>query len=106
MYFEPRQTGRQSALLSAARRGELMRLRNMGSIPGRPRDVSAFYAQSRSVVRFMMDSYGEDRMAAMLKAIDGGQRIERAVQETYGMSLDELEREWRVWIAGSIPAVR
>ena len=106
MYFEPRQTGRGSALLSAARRGELMRLRNMGSIPGRPRDVSAFYAQSRSVVRFMMDSYGEDRMAALLKAIDGGHRIERAVQETYGMSLDELEREWRVWLAGSIPGVR
>ena len=54
----------------------------------------------------MMDSYGEDRMATMLKAIDGGHRIERAVQETYGMSLDELEREWRVWLAGSIPGVR
>ena len=106
MYFEPRQTGRNSALISSARRGELMRLRNMGSVPGRPHDVGAFYAQARSVVRFMMDSYGEDRMSAVLRAIDGGLRIDQAVQDIYGMSLDDLEREWRVWLAGSISGVR
>ena len=106
MYFEPRQAGRDSALLSAARRGELMRLRNMGSVPGRPHDVGAFYAQARSVVRFMMDSYGQDRMSDLLRAIDGGLRIDQAVQDTYGMSLDDLEREWRVWLAGSIPGLR
>ena len=106
MYFEPRQGGRDSALLSAARRGELMRLRNMGSIPGRPHDVGAFYAQAQSVVRFMMDSYGEDRMSDLLRAIDGGLRIDQAVQDTYGISLDDLEREWRVWLAGTIPGLR
>ena len=106
MYFEPRQTGRNSALISAARRGELMRLRNMGSVPGRPHDVGAFYAQARSVVRFMMDSYGQGRMAEMLRAIDGGHRIDSAIRDTYDMSLEELEREWRVWLAGSISGVR
>ena len=104
MYFEPGSRGRDSTLLRAAQQDELLSLRNMGSVPGRPGDVRLFYAQARSIVDYLMDAYEQDRMAAMLSAINDGVRIEQAVEAAYGMSLDDLEQEWRGQLGGELSA--
>ena len=104
MYFEPGSGRRDSTVLRAAERDELLSLRSMGSVPGRPSDVRLFYAQAQSIVDYMMETYGPERMGTTLKAINEGNRIDQAVQVAYGMSLDDLEREWQGQLGGTVSA--
>ena len=101
MYFEFSPRGREATVSQAANRGRLLRLRSMGTIPGKPQDVRNFYAQSWSLVKHMMDAHGRERMAVLLGAINRGSSIEEAVPEAYGMSLDALEREWKGQFTGA-----
>lgn len=100
MYFEPSPRGREVVVSQALREDRLLPLRSMGNIPGRPRDIGIFYAQSLSVVRHMMDAHGQERMAALIMAINDGKGVEEAVPEVYRMSLEELEQEWKSQLAG------
>ena len=100
MYFESGPRSPSTTLERAARRGRLMPLRSMGSVPGRPFDVAMFYDQSRDVVRYMMNVHGKQKMAALLRAINEGKRIEKAVFAAYAMSLEELERDSRARLLG------
>ena len=100
MYFEPSGSRRESELAWAAGRGDLLRLRHMRTVPGRPDDVRLFYAQSASVVRFMADRFGEDRLANLFSAIGDGQSAEQAIATTYGMTVDQLDAAWRGHITG------
>jgi hypothetical protein len=104
MYFEPGSGRRDSTVLRAAERDELLSLRSTGSVPGRPSDVRLFYAQAQSIVDYMMETYGPERMGTTLKAINEGNRIDQAVQVAYGMSLDDLEREWQGQLGGTVSA--
>ena len=99
MYFESGSRGREVAVSRALREDRLLPLRSMGNIPGRPRDIGIFYAQSLSVVRHLMDAHGQERMAALLMAINEGKGVEEAVREVYGTSLEELEQEWKSQLA-------
>lgn len=96
MYFES-DSGRRAATVSAAARdGNLLPLRGMGSVPGLPRDVRLFYAESWSIVNHMMQVHGTERMAALLRAINEGMPIEDAVQHAYGLTIQQLELDWKV----------
>jgi hypothetical protein len=100
MYFESSVRGRDVTVSRAADRGGLFPLRSMGSVPGRPEDVRLFYAQSWSVVTHMMSVHGEARMSALLEAIDDGEPVADAVQTAYGLTLDELQRQWQDGLRG------
>jgi hypothetical protein len=100
MYFESGRGFGESALLGADRDGDLLPLRGMASQPGRPRDVSLFYAKSQHVVRYMMDTYGDGAMAALLGAINDGLSIDAALRQAYGVGLNELDRQWSAQLAG------
>ena len=50
----------------------------------------------------MMETYGPDRMTALLGAIDAGMGVEEAVRVAYGFSLDELESRWKRQLGGSV----
>ena len=104
MYFEPGSGRRDSTVLRAAERNELLPLRSMGSVPGRPSDVRLFYAQAQSIVDYMMESYGPERMGTMLEAINEGNRVDQAIRVAYGTSMDDLEREWQGQLGGNVSA--
>ena len=106
MYFESSSPGREVGIARAVRDHRSMPLRAMGSVPGRPADVSLFYAQARSVVKHMMDVHGAERMAALLGAINRGSRIDEAVPQVYGMTLEELEQEWQTTLTRETPTVQ
>ena len=72
----------------------------MGSVPGKPEDVRLFYAQSWSIVTHMMSVHGEARMSALLEAINDGRPIADAVLAVYGLTLDELQRQWQDGLRG------
>ncbi len=103
MYFEPGSGGGQTTVERAARDDRLMPLRSMNRVPGRPADVGLFYAQARNVVEYMMEVFGEEKMAALLGAINEGKRIDQSVEDSYGMSLEELEQGWKTRLLGETP---
>ena len=100
MYFESGSGGRKAIVSRAASRGDLIPLRSMGAVPGIPSDVRLFYAQAWSLVDYMMASRGQESMTALLGAINSGRSIEAAILVTHGISLEGLEREWRIEVAG------
>ena len=100
MYFEPHGHQRESEVRLAFARGRLIPLRHMGSVPGRPRDVRLFYSQSASIVRFMVDAFGEDRLAALFRSIGDGKSVEESLVSTYGLSTGQLDAAWRTHLSG------
>lgn len=104
MYFESGTSRTDPAVLSAARSGSLLPLTRMRGQPGRPSDVRLFYAQARSLVRYLVDAYGEDRVTDVVTSLSRGDRFEDAVQSAYGRPVAVLDEEWRISI-GAAPAV-
>ena len=100
MYFEPHGHQRESEVRRAFASGSLIPLRHMSSVPGRPRDVRLFYSQSSSMVRFMADAFGEDRLATLFRTIGDGKTAEQALIATYGMNVDQLDAAWRTHLSG------
>ncbi len=100
MHFETDSRARVRMVERAARLNGLLRLRNMGSVPGRPGDVGIFYGQAWSVVDYMVAAHGAERMSALLAAINDGQKIEDAIPTAYGITLDQLEASWRARVLG------
>ncbi len=56
-------------------------------------DVS--YSESYSVVRFLIDKYGQEKILALLQAIKEGQDLDEAMKAIYGFDVDGLEDAWR-----------
>ena len=103
MYFESNSRGREATLARALRDGALMSLGSMNSVPGRPEDVTLFYAQSWSVVKYMMDTYGTKHMGELLGAVNAGANIEAAILDVHGINLEELERQWEADVKRALP---
>lgn len=83
------------ALRYAIASDNLLPITAMTSQPGNPDDVIIFYGQARSIVRFMVDEYGEEKMRELMATLKGGKNIRNAVPEVYGVNLIELENLWR-----------
>ena len=76
----------------------------MTAMPGRLEDISLFYAQSWSLVRYIMDEYGHIRMQEFLKDLDAGRNTVDSLKIVYGITPKELENDWRNNFFGEAPA--
>lgn len=83
------------ALRYAIATDNLLPITAMRSQPGNPDDVIIFYGQARSIVRYMVDEFGEEKMRELMATLKGGRNIGNAVQLVYGVSLIKLENMWR-----------
>ena len=101
MRFERGSQFESGDLRRALRRGRLLPVSQMNSVPGRPDDVRLFYAQSASLVRYMLDAHGDGAMKALLARLNAGDSIGDAVQASYGAGLDVIESRWRARLSGS-----
>ena len=101
MRFERGSRAESGDLRRALRRGRLIPVSQMNSVPGRPDDVRLFYAQSASIVRYMLDAYGDARMKALLARLNRGDSIGDAVQAAYGSELSAIESRWRARLSAS-----
>ena len=79
-YFEGGPNHGEPIVARAARSGGLLRLHAMNSVPGRPTDIALFYSQARSIVEYMLSTYGRERMSALLRAIDDGDGTDAALR--------------------------
>ena len=62
------------------------------------------YSQSYSIVKFLVETYGENKMTALLTALRDGATVDDALTQTYGFNIEGLEAEWRKAI-GAQPQV-
>ena len=67
----------------------------LNSFGGTPEDIIIAYGQGRSVVQFMIDSWGQERMAALFPVLQRTLDIDQALLEVYGMDQFGLDSAWR-----------
>jgi len=53
------------------------------------------YAQSYSLVEYLLDNYGQDRMLNLLAILKQGSTYDEALTEVYGFDIDGLDARWR-----------
>jgi len=80
----------------------LIPLDQLDRFPGDPNLVIVSYGHARDVVRHLIQTYGQRKMAELFAEIRDGSRLDPAFQRVYGLSVRELDREWRE-IAGASP---
>jgi hypothetical protein len=73
----------------------LILLKSLRSFPGDPNLTLVAYGQGRSAVKYMIDEYGEEKMAELLTTLGTGIGISNALDVVYGFDIDEFENIWR-----------
>lgn len=84
------------ALRSAVAANRLPSFRTIDSaFPPDPQASNLAYAQSESIVRYLLKQYGAVKMRDLLGVFQLGSRVDAALQKVYGMDLDQLQDSWR-----------
>jgi hypothetical protein len=55
------------------------------------------YAQSYSLVDYLIQQYGPTRMQELLNTFQQGSTYDAALKKVYGLDMDGLDTEWRAW---------
>ena len=89
--------GHDSALQSAIRGDRVLSMRELSSSAsgGVGATVGLYYGQAGSIVKFLVETYGEDKFALLLKTFKDGSEVGKAFQAVYGFDQYGLENEWR-----------
>ena len=83
------------ALEFAVATGILQSTLNMIAPPGNPDDLIIFYGHSRSIVEFMIERYGADKMTELMATMKQGIGTPEAIERVYRITQIELENLWR-----------
>jgi hypothetical protein len=89
-----------NAVLNAAANDELIPLRLMatqasGLAHG---NVSYWYSQAYSLVAFIADVYGEQKLGEVIATLADNNSMEESLQQVLDMDLVEFEMGWREWL--------
>jgi hypothetical protein len=60
-----------------------------------PEKALLSYAQSYSVVKFMIETYGQEKMSQLLTALSDAEPLDAALLKIYGFDIDGLDAAWR-----------
>jgi hypothetical protein len=86
----------EAALARAVAEDRLLPLRGLGGAFSEDSELANLsYAQSHSVVRFLLGTYGRDRLLALLDSLSHGTPVDDALRAAYDIDLDTLEDRWR-----------
>jgi hypothetical protein len=83
------------ALEGAIADDALLSIRSLSSYSGQAAEVDLFYAESYSIVSFILDTYGREQMRELLAVFAEGTLQEDALRRVFGFGLDELDNRWR-----------
>lgn len=93
---EKRDLDFDARLEEAALQGRLIPLEALAaSFPADPDQALLSYAQSRSVVEYLIDTYGADTLRKLALAFAEAQPVDQALRQVLGRGVDELDAEWR-----------
>jgi hypothetical protein len=88
--------GFQGMVESAAQDGRLFSIRSLTSeFPYDPAEATLAYAESYSVVRFILSEWGDDGMAAIVAAYRQGHSHDDALMQAIGVDMDGLDARWK-----------
>jgi len=77
----------------------LISVRSLSSSFSADSDLASLsYAESYSLVEFILDQYGEEKMSQLIDIFAEGAYYDAALQEALGMDTDGLEDAWRAWL--------
>ncbi len=85
-----------NAVTRALKNGTLPPLRNLAAgFSADSNEALLSYAYAGTIVRFMVDTYGAAKLAALLSAIQLGDTINPALESVYNLDTDGLDQTWR-----------
>jgi hypothetical protein len=89
-----------SRLEEAISKNELISVRSLCSPFSAYTDkASLSYAESYSLVEYLLDNYGQGRMLDLLALFKQGSTYDEALTEVYGFDIDGLDARWRATLA-------
>jgi hypothetical protein len=83
-------------LARAIRENRLEPVRSLnGPFPAHGAEAGVAYSQSYSLVAFLLDQHGRDKMQELILTLAAGQGYDAALEQVYGFNSDGLELLWR-----------
>ncbi|MGQ9683697.1 MAG: peptidase MA family metallohydrolase [Anaerolineae bacterium] len=83
------------ALQEAINSDRLISVRSLSSYSGDPSQVNLYYAEVYSLVDYLLRTYGRESMRQLLAVFKEGSDADDALQQVYGLTVDELDTHWR-----------
>jgi Peptidase MA superfamily len=94
--------GYQSVLAKAVSEGELISVQSLSSsFPADPERATLAYAESYSLVDFLIYTYGQEKMLELLAVFKEGTSYDNALQKVYSFDTNGLEQRWWIYIGAS-----
>jgi hypothetical protein len=91
----------QSWLKKAISQQELISVRSLSSpFSAKPEEAYISYAESQSLVEFLIQNYGKDKMLHLLSLLKEGNSCDEALTKVYSFDQDGLDTLWREYITG------
>lgn len=95
----PMQSDYKSALQQAIKNNSLITVRSLcSSFSAFPNQALLSYAQSQSIVTYLISTYGEPKMLQLLQTFSKGSGYDAALQAVYGFDLDGLNSRWQKYV--------
>jgi hypothetical protein len=83
-------------LEAAARDNSFIPLRSLnGAFPAHGAEAGVAYSQSYSVIQFLREEYGQEKIQELIQTLATGESYDDALEMVYGFNVDGLEQEWR-----------
>jgi hypothetical protein len=83
-------------LQDAIRQDSLLSVRSLSAGFSEVSDKALLsYSESYSLVKFLIDTYGQQKMTDLLSSLRDGSTIDQALQRVYGFDVEGLEAAWR-----------
>ena len=84
---------------TAVRDNNFIPLRSLnGAFPAHGDAASLAYSQSYSVIQFLREEYGQEKIQELIKVLAEGEIYDDALERVYGVNVDGLEQQWRDWV--------
>jgi hypothetical protein len=92
--------GHQSALETAIDSDRVLSMPelNSSSTGGSAGTVGVYYGQAGSIISYLVQTYGGEKFAELLRTFKEGSRVDDAFEKTYGFDQAGLETEWRAFV--------
>ncbi|MCA9898285.1 MAG: hypothetical protein H6654_10610 [Ardenticatenaceae bacterium] len=66
-----------------------------GSFSAHGTEAGIAYSQSYSVVKFLLETYGQENLQSLILTLAQGKGYDEALEAVYGFNVDGLEQAWR-----------
>ena len=95
VYSEGEDTEFSLYVNTAIRNDAVPPLASLRTYAGTPEETLRNYGLGHAVVKYMLDTYGEEKMTRLFATIRTTHNFEKSLEAAYGVTILELDNEWR-----------